>query len=123
MKIKIIELLNRIVNGEEVPEKIKWDNLIYVLKQDSIDGHFYYIRENTDYSVGNLFFSDLTMGDLNDEVEIIEEDKTIEELQFDSEEKYITTITGTTNKMRNIDVTLATKINELVKEIKKMKEN
>ena len=123
MKIKIIELLNRIVNGEEVPEKIKWDNLIYVLKQDSIDGHFYYIRENTDYSVGNLFFSDLTMGDLNDEVEIIEEDKTIKELQFDSDEKYIKTITGTTNKMRNIDVTLATKINELVKEINKIKEN
>ncbi len=112
MKIKIIELLNRIADGEEVPEKIKWDNLIYVLKQDSIDGHFYYRREGTDYSVGNLFFSDLTMGDLNDEVEIIEEDKTIKELEL-NHDKVLS---------EELDL-IKDKINELVKEINKLKEN
>ena len=110
MKIKIIELLNRIANGEEVPKKIEYK----YFEGDSFEN----LIENLNY----FHYKDFSKT-LNDEVEIIEEDKTIEELQFDSEEKYITTITGTTNKMRNIDVTLATKINELVKEIKKMKEN
>lgn len=128
MKIKIIELFNRIANGEEVPEKIKWDNLIYVLKQDSIDGHFYYRREGTDYSVGNLFFSDLTMGDLNDEVEIIEEDKTIKELKTEFignnfSAKKIIEKNGKGYSIREVDNILINKINELVKEINKLKEN
>ena len=29
MKIKIIDLLNKIANNEEVPKKIKWENIIY----------------------------------------------------------------------------------------------
>ena len=118
MRIKIIELLNRIANGE-YPKKFKYNGKIYEYKK--ITQGTGYVTENY-----NWFNSDIDIDDwynLNKEVEIIEEDKPIKELQFDSEGKYIKTITGTTNKMRNIDVTLASKINELVKEINKMKEN
>jgi len=109
--IRIIDLLNKIAKGDEVPAKIKhWKTEYQKLDDDTL----------VQYRNKDGYCLDLVQI-LNDEVEIIEEDKTIEELQFDSEEKYITTITGTTNKMRNIDLTLATKINELVKEINKMK--
>ena len=33
MKIKIIDLLTKIANGEEVPKKIKWENIIYAYSE------------------------------------------------------------------------------------------
>ena len=68
-KIKIIDLLKKIANGEEVPEKIKGRlNKIYT-----------YSKYNTDYQdeEGKLLFYKLFQFRdkcLNDEVEIIEED-------------------------------------------------
>ena len=122
MKIKIIELLNRIAKGE-IEDKRTF-NLLF---SNKIHRSIYYddTEPNCMNCLKNVSDDEPIYDEIwfNDEVEIIKEDKTIEKLQFNSEEKYITTITGTTNKMRNIDVTLATKINELVKEINKMKEN
>lgn len=65
--MKIIDLLNKIANGEEVPETIKYNNFIY--KYDKYicdyDGDDLYLFDNTDK--------------LNDEVEILEEEKKIPE--------------------------------------------
>jgi len=119
MKIKMIELLARISNGKDIPKLIEYKGKRYCWVEG---GHTKGYKYNGLYWFCDLHNNFDEPDFLNEEVEIIEENKGIKELQFDSKEKYITTIEGTSNKMRNIDVTLATKINELVKEINKIKE-
>ena len=73
--MKVIDLLNKIANGEEVPKKIKYENDIYI----HIDNYCYYCDET------NLILSDRVFAEyskLNDEIEIIEEDKKIEKLNL-----------------------------------------
>ena len=57
--MKVIDLLNKIANGEEIPEKIKYELKINTYL------HCHYVPEC-----------------LNDEVEILEEDKKIEKFKF-----------------------------------------
>ena len=73
-RMKVIDLLNKMAHGEEVPEKIKVDNIIYIYENLE---HFYYTdneaREDLlirgkDYSTNDF---------LNWNVELIE-DKTID---------------------------------------------
>ena len=103
MKIKIIDLLVKDSNGEEMPKKIKFNNVIWEYKDENKDYYSTY--------TGEPFFNDYSslgawiMKHLNVEVEIIEEDKPIEEL-----EDYNYSIKGNRDK-----------INELVKEINKLK--
>ena len=74
--IKIIDLLNKIANGEEVPKKIKWHNLIYIYNKYNDDS--YYEENDT-----NCMWSGYCFKILNDEVEILDEDEfeDIEEFQ------------------------------------------
>jgi len=70
--MKVIDLLNKIANGEEVPKKIEYRNDIYILT----DNYCYYCKET------NLILSDRLYAEqsrLNDEVEILEEEKKIPE--------------------------------------------
>ena len=73
--MKIIELLNKIANSEEVPKEIKYKDWLYEFEKDcndylcSYDSLLY--RENDDVKEF-----------LNDEVEIIEEDKKIKKLDY-----------------------------------------
>ena len=69
--MKVIDLLNKIAKGEEVPEKIKYDKIDY----SWCDLCKIYERIE-DYAKD--LYNDIDS--LNDEVEIIEEDKKIEEL-------------------------------------------
>lgn len=63
-KIKIIDLLNKVANGEEVPKKIRFEGKIFE-KQD----------EATFYCTGiGIFENVFVLEDLNKKVEIIEED-------------------------------------------------
>lgn len=69
--IKIIDLFNKIVNGEEVPLKIKWDGYLWDFKKEYND---YWNEEEDEY----LFFAGFDNFQdakefLNEEVEIIEE--------------------------------------------------
>lgn len=65
--MKIIDLLNKIANGEEVPKKIKYNGEIFTLRDDK-----------DDYANAEYWFTDLyTFSELNDEVEILEEEKKI----------------------------------------------
>ena len=80
--MKIIDLLNKIANGEEVPFLIKYEDII--LKYD-LEGQDYRI-----YQDGYLFTKLFEREDckfLNDEVEIIEEDKKIEKLSWYSSDE------------------------------------
>lgn len=79
--MKVIELLNKIANGEEVPKKVKYKNKIYEWKEyDTCYGKIltkkgwkkefgYVAEENRTY-----FYLKHCYQDLNDEVEIIEEE-------------------------------------------------
>lgn len=77
MKIKIINLLAKIPNGEEIPQKIKYKNHIWYYDKMTQD----YCRNDDDglyvYLFQNLFQSETDIF-INDEVEIIEEDEKIE---------------------------------------------
>ena len=74
-KIKIIDLLNMRARNEEMPRKIKYDATEF-----QYDGEYgMYYDENFD-SLEDII---LLFKRLNDEVEIIEEDKKIEKISYD----------------------------------------
>ena len=72
--MKIIDLLNKIANGEEVPRKFKYKDIIFIYDIELRE----YFDEEEDNSLNYHF--DLTDYDiLTDEVEILEEEKKIPE--------------------------------------------
>ena len=112
-KIKMIELLNRIVNKEKLPEKIKWGTVNYILKQDSLDGHLYYEKEQ---GCTSLVAELKTMDDLKLEVEILEDNtEEIEEL-FDYR-------TGENDLYNDNFDDMFRKINELVKAVNSIRKD
>lgn len=85
--MKIIDLLNKIANGEEVPQKIKIGNKIYNYETFNIGkGDNYFTAEWEEvkgYRIsydGTYYYLEIRDYNLNDEVEIIEEDKKIEKI-------------------------------------------
>ena len=80
-KIRVIDLLNKIAKGEEVPKKIKYDGDIYFLESDAIYEFFTYKtidydKFNTDGKrIGKALFLDNCYMHLYDEVEILNEAK------------------------------------------------
>ena len=74
-KIKIIELLNMISRGEEVPKKIKYKDIIFDYKKEKGD-------YESEYGQFFLDWVELNEYGLHDEVEIIEEDKKDEEIEL-----------------------------------------
>ena len=80
-KIRVIDLLNKIAKGEEVPKKIKYDGDIYFLESDAIYEFFTYKtidydKFNTDGErLGKALFLDNCYMHLYDEVEILNEAK------------------------------------------------
>lgn len=74
--MKVIDLLNKIANGEEVPKKIKVNNDIYEYRS------YMYCTEKANYQdIEDYLFGKWNFNILNEEVEIIEEDKKIEKLE------------------------------------------
>lgn len=105
--MKIIDILNKINNGEDVPEKIKFDDTVFELEENKKEYSFQH--ENGDYEtllyrVMTTHFIDVL---LKAEVEAIEENKEIEEL--DNMELI--------NARPEVN---AKKINELVREVNKI---
>ena len=74
--MKIIELLNKIANGEEVPKKIRLGNNpdIFYYKKDINS----YKSCNGEYLISEWLFNSKR---LNEEVEILEEEKKIEHIE------------------------------------------
>lgn len=102
MKIKVIELLNKIANDEELPKKIKYRNKIYIKRSDC----YWYILENGTFD-DELF---VRIDCLNDEVEIIEEPKKIEKIDF-----------GTLNTQKGKNRAMKDAINKLIDAVNELK--
>lgn len=119
--MKVIDLLNKIAKGEEVPKKIKY-TWFYEWSCDNARAEYCYMQKN-----GDRFDSDwLIESILNDEVEIVEEEKELKKIDTIS----VPTIGNDREKnIENITKTLEKywfSINELidiVKELKNEKEN
>ena len=116
--MKIIDLLNKIANGEELPKKIKYEGAIY---QKDNDGNIdYYFAEDFN---GTLLLDKLNdTNELNEEIEIIE-GKEIEKIVLNSDGDIVYYENGekhrfTTNKQTKY---LTHKINEIIDEISKLK--
>ena len=124
--IKIIDLLNKIANGEEVPKKIKYNNKIYEY-YERLENIFNYKqivngKYIDDYFNDNYFIDSI----LNDEVEIIEEPNKIEKLEIEKDENtqnyFIRNEYGTKCYLTKHSKIIASKINELIDEINNLKE-
>lgn len=107
MKIKIIDLLVKMANNEEVPQKIKYNNKIWKLEKQNGD----YKNEDT-YLFEHLFKYFNTKSFINNKAEIIEENKKIEHCK--SYEDF--------DCMDEIIEHLRERIDILIDEINKMKE-
>ena len=104
--MKVIELLNKIAKGEEVPKKIK-----YIKTEFEYDdcNEFYY--DNVGYSMYRLMFEEGNC--LNDEVEVIEEKR------IDSIEHYeLEELDG----WRDVALFYQYKFNELIDAINDMRD-
>ena len=118
MKIKIIDLLNAIAEGKELPEKFMYK------------GHLYY-REKTKGicyrcdELNEIFEECLVFEDLNDTVEIIEEPKKIKKIEMYQDEEGHYFLNKQDRKVYvncdEIDF-MVDKFNELIDEINNLKE-
>lgn len=119
--MKIIDLLNKIANGEEVPKKIKWENIIYAYSEYDKDYLEYPFSDEEYKGLFNIRYNILIQF-LNDELEIIEEDKKIENLDIKQEKNIKNNWKW---KLNNYCIStpqkiMADKINELIDEVNKL---
>ena len=102
-KITVIQLLNKIAKGEEVPEKIKWSIDEWKYSNGASKNYF------NDYED---LFSVIDGSNLNDEVEIIEDKpKHIEEIDLEEDAKKQNFLVTKQDRI------LENKINELSKAV------
>ena len=122
-KIRVIDLLNKIANNEEIPKKIKWENIIYAYSEYDKDYLEYPFRDEEYRGLFDMRDSILTQF-LNDEVEIIEEPKKIEKIKSNGDEFYSDYIDAwiSKNKTDAYCEFLMNKINELIDKINNLKE-
>lgn len=108
--MKIIDLLNKIANGEEVPKTIRWYDEFYNDYDEISNDYKVFVYEKLKNNVW----------DLNDELEIIEEKKKIEKIARCDDVKM--THYGELYKPTENEEILRIKINELIDEINNLKE-
>ena len=118
MKIKVIDLLNKIANGEEVPEKIKINNVIYEYR-----GYMYCTEKANYQNIEDYLFGKWNFNILNDYAEIIEEPKKIEKIKSNGDEFYSDYIDTwiSKNKTDAYCEFLMNKINELIDVVNELK--
>ena len=119
--MKVIDLLNKIANGEEVPKKIKWFD-----KWLEKESTYIFDEENKDYVhigyIEYLFNDNFMTESLNDEVEIIEEDKEIKKIE--KLENKIDSSFENANYSEIMRLTeIVNKLNELIDEVNKLKKD
>ena len=114
--MKVIDLLNKIANGEKLPETIKYRSGIYHKFNQS--GYFYAKSWEEETLLDNIQCT----SDLTEKIEIIdpiEEDKEIEEISIN--ENGTLGFPNGNWTARNMDKAFAYKINQLVKALKELK--
>ena len=124
--MKIIDLLNKIANEEEVPNKIKLKNFeeIYTLREDCT-GYKWYGEEKTNNDFGETIHENLEYI-LKQDIEIIEEPKKIEKIEMYQDEEGHYFLNKQDKKVYvNCDEMdfMVDKFNELIDEINNLKEN
>ena len=79
--MKVIDLLNKIANGEEVPKKFTYKGYFWEYEKRNEMWFTYFTRcgEMKNYRFDRLFYLNKC---LNDEIKITEEDKKIEKLEY-----------------------------------------
>lgn len=125
MKIKVIDLLNKIANGEEVPKKILLNGIIFEYQGDD---YLYKDEDKKEHWLFSTSYTDKYMwleNFLKAEAEIIEEPKKIEKIKSNGDEFYSDYIDTwiSKNKTDAYCEFLMNKINELIDEINNLKEN
>lgn len=109
--MKVIELLNKIANKEEVPTPIRFRNDYY----DFDDGD-YFNQQHRRW----IFNDNDISGILNEEIEIIEEDKKIKKLNI---YHYFTSLgIDNTGRLDENLTDISNKINEIIDKINKMED-
>ena len=103
MKITLFELLGLIKDGK-APQKIKYEYSIYELTPEMND---YYCKNEMRWFTNEIN----SLGVLNEDVEIIEETKKIEKIDF-----------GTLNTQKEKNRVMKDTINKLIDEINNLKE-
>lgn len=121
--MKVIELAEKQRNNEILPKHIRYEN-----EDLYFDGVTYYDEEGNNDFFDILAMNNNALTHLYDEVEIIEEDKDIEELKIGQVEnnpsnKYIVNEFGTKCFLTKHSKIMADKINELIKIVNEMKKN
>ena len=117
-KIKVIDLLNMISKGEEVPKRIR------------LFGDEFKIEDNEYYSVYtselliSYFGEDYLRAELNDEIEILDEEEfeDIEELKLDGDfgGDFLINDEGNKCHISSHDKTIVRRINKVIKNQKKI---
>ena len=115
--MKIIDLLNKIVNREEVPDKVKWEDLIYYYSK--LNKNYYTVLTGDGGGIGCTLLNDMSydIDNLNDEVEIIEEDKEIEKIKTLNNVGNSTCFSEFSDKQHLNNHLLKDKINELIDKV------
>lgn len=108
MKIKVIDLLNKIANGEKAPKKIKINNVIYEYR-----GCMYCTEKANYQDIEDYLFGKWNFNILNKDVEILDEQKKIEKMECSIESWF---------SPSQADIEIIKKINELIDEINNLKE-
>ena len=116
MKIKIIDLLVKIANDEEVPEKIKIKNVIYEYR-----GCMYCTEKANYQDIEDYLFGKWNFNILNKEVEILDEQKKIKKIKQLNNVANCKELIELEDKQQINNHILKNKINELVDEINKLK--
>ena len=113
--MKVIDLLNKIAKGEEIPKKIKYDGMIF-----DYQGSDWLCKKNGWWFITS---DDKILENLNDELEIIEEEKEIEKLEkLSIRWKDSDVIIDGSIMSEDIEEVLANKINELIDVINDMRD-
>lgn len=118
--IKVIDLINKIANGEEVPYKVKYNGIIFTYNSSNKQG-LKYVDLNKENEV---FYRYLTgvVNKLTDEVEIIEEQEEIDIQKLNENIKYYNIIGHSENEkmLFNMIQDTANRINKLVQAVKQL---
>lgn len=109
--MKIRDIIIKIANREDVPKRIKWRNTIWIYDDKEQD----YTNDDDDCLFAYNFCNHTVLGFINDEVEIIEEEKEIENIPFDNE------MTLTMMEMYHQLEKYNYKINELIDVVNEMR--
>lgn len=111
--MKVIDLLNKIANGEEVPKKIKYRNKIFIYDKDN---QCYVVENYNEYYDLHMSLSNHKGTDLNYEVEILEEKQIPEKIEYYDDS--IAWVIDNVGQLSDVDKVIIDKLNQVIDFVK-----